>query len=91
MKPEKFLNPAAAVIAKLGGPQAVATALGKAIGAPYRWMAPREKGGTGGFIPHWLHADLLAYAASTGVELSAQDFVAIPAPDNAPTPAEAAE
>jgi len=49
--------------------------------AVYKWTWPREKGGTDGIIPMRYVPHLLAFAARSGVSLSAQDFVpALPAP-----------
>lgn len=68
------MEPAATVIEKLGGPDAVSAATGTSYTAPYRWMAPVDKGGTGGRIPqkHW--AALIALAGQKGVPLTADDL-----------------
>jgi len=68
------MEPAASIIEKLGGPDAVAKATGTAYTAPYRWMAKEEKGGTGGRIPqkHW--AALIELGKSNGVDLTPNDF-----------------
>jgi len=69
------MEPAATIIAKLGGERAVAAATGTAYTAPYRWQHPREKGGTGGLIPQRYHLKLLAFAQLKGVELDAAEFL----------------
>jgi hypothetical protein len=69
------MEPAASIIRKLGGEKFVATVLGTAFTAPYRWQHPREKGGTGGLIPQRHHVALLAHARQRQVRLSAEDFL----------------
>lgn len=68
------MEPAASIIKKLGGPGAVAEFLGTAKNAPYRWTYARERGGTGGIIPHWHHEALLRMASEKGLHLSPADF-----------------
>ncbi|MDP3327714.1 hypothetical protein [Parvibaculum sp.] len=71
---ENHLHPAKAVIAKLGGPEAVATVTGKHISRVYRWMYSKERGGTGGVIPQRDAEKLLAHAERQGVDLHPGDF-----------------
>lgn len=71
------MEPAASIIQKLGGPQAVASRLGVAYTAPYRWRSPASKGGTDGAIPRKYIPALLVMASEIGVPLSASDFVAV--------------
>lgn len=40
-------------------------------------MRPREKGGTGGAIPHWHVAKLLAHAKQAGISLTAERFAPV--------------
>lgn len=68
------MEPAASIIGALGGPAAVAEYLKTADNTPYRWTYPRDKGGTGGVIPHWHHDDLLRMAADKGVLLTRADL-----------------
>lgn len=68
------LTPARTVIAKLGGEAAVASIAGTAITAPYRWQAPKERGGTGGVIPTRHQKNLLEYARGAGIDLTPGDF-----------------
>jgi len=74
------MEPAASIIAKLGGPSAVAAAAGTSYTAPYRWQHPVEKGGTGGRIPAKHIPVLIELAKANGIELEAGDFFAVPAP-----------
>jgi len=73
---EHRLNPAKSVIAKIGGIDVAASVTGKHVSRIYRWMQPREKGGTGGVVPHGDATKLLRHAASHGLDLTANDFFA---------------
>lgn len=70
------MNPARAVIAKLGGPEVVAKLTGRDVSRVYRWMYPRERGGTDGVIPHQEAQKLLEHARANGVDLRPEDFFA---------------
>lgn len=72
------MEPAASIIKKLGGHVAVSTYLKTAKNAPYRWTYSKERGGTGGVIPHWHHDDLLKMAADLGIPMSRADLVEMP-------------
>ncbi len=69
------MDPAGKIIRRLGGAHIVAAITGTAYTAPYRWQAPREKGGSGGRIPQRHHAKLLAHARANGIRLSAEEFL----------------
>jgi hypothetical protein len=69
------MEPAATIIHKLGGPTFVAAIVGVHRTRVSNWMRPREKGGTGGNIPHWHAAKLLAYAKANNIDLAPIDFV----------------
>lgn len=71
---EHYLEPAKSVIAKLGGVEAVCGITGKHVSRVYRWMHPKEKGGTGGFIPRNEAPKLLEYAKANRIKISADDF-----------------
>ena len=68
-------EPASSIIAALGGLKAVSKAAGVSIVTVQRWRFPRERGGTGGFIPRKYHDGLLELARSAGVEMSMAAFV----------------
>lgn len=68
-------EPASSIIAALGGLKAVSSATGVSVVTVQRWRFPKERGGTGGFIPRKYHDDLLALAHRTGVEMSISAFV----------------
>jgi hypothetical protein len=71
------MEPAATIIARLGGEKIVSEIAGRAYTAPYRWQHPVEKGGTGGLIPQRLHTKLLDYARANDIPLSASDFLPV--------------
>lgn len=68
------LNPAHDVILAFGGFDAVAAITGKHISRVYRWTYPKERGGTGGFIPQADAAKLLAHAKANGLPVTASSF-----------------
>ena len=71
---ETHLDPAKSVIAKIGI-EKVAEVTGKHVSRVYRWMYPKEKGGTGGFIPQADAQTLLGYARREGIALSPSEFL----------------
>lgn len=73
------LEPAKTVIEKIGGADAVAKVTGRDVSRVYRWMYPRERGGTGGVIPHPEARKLLEHAAANDIALAPGDFFAAPA------------
>lgn len=77
------LEPARSIIAKLGGPDAVARITKRDVSRVYRWMYPRDRGGTDGSIPQGEARKLLAHAAEAGVALDASEFFAPAAPAEA--------
>ena len=62
------------VIRKLGGPVRVADLLGMTRQAVYKWTCPREKGGTGGYIPARRELELMLVAKMNGIKLTKDDF-----------------
>ena len=70
---ETHLDPARSVIAKIGIDK-VSDITGKHISRVYRWMYPKERGGTGGLIPQSDQPLILSYANETGIDLSERDF-----------------
>jgi len=71
------LEPARSVIAKAGGPAAVAGITGKTRSTVYRWMWPIESGGTGGLIPSDDQQTILAYAIEHGLKIKPSDFFVV--------------
>lgn len=74
------LNPAKSIITKLGGAPAVAEITGKHPSRVYRWMMPKEAGGTGGLIPNKVALQILDAATARGIALDASEFLATPHP-----------
>jgi hypothetical protein len=71
---DKQLEPARTVLAKIGGVDVAAEVTGKHVSRIYRWTYPREKGGTGGVVPHDDATKLLAHAREKSIDLKAEDF-----------------
>lgn len=73
MANHKYLDPAYSAIRKFGGPEgklsvgidAVAEITGADRTRVYRWMRPREKGGTGGLIPSQQQQKLVEHVRKT--------------------------
>lgn len=74
------MEPAKTIIEVLGGPKKVSEIIGIHRTRVSNWMRPREKGGTGGAVPHWHHSTLIA--ASDG-KLRPESFV-LPLPSREP-------
>lgn len=81
---EKHLDPARSVIAKIGI-EKVSEVTGKHVSRVYRWMYPKEKGGTGGFIPQADAQAILSFARENNIPLLPSEFI-----EPAPTAGEAA-
>ncbi len=74
-------EPATSLINRLGGLTKVSGVCDVNVSTVQRWRMPRDKGGTGGFIPHWHARRLLDHAAKEGIAVKAEDFFASePAP-----------
>jgi len=72
-----IMNPAQAIISKLGGPNVVSSVVGIHRTRVSNWQRPRAKGGTDGLIPQGYHLKLIDYAASQGIVLTADDFLPV--------------
>lgn len=78
----KYLNPAYGVIVRFGGPDgklskgidAVAEITGRTPSWVYRWMLPKERGGTGGLIPSKEQKKLFDHARKKQMPLEPEDF-----------------
>lgn len=77
MSEKQQLEPAKTVIAKIGGVDVAARITGKHVSRIYRWMQPRERGGTGGFVPQDDATKMLRHAKAEGIDLSPADFFAL--------------
>lgn len=76
-------EPANTIITKFGGPTAVSRIANVSAHTVIRWRTPRERGGTGGVVPHWHVPALVSAAETLGIDVSANDFLppALPAPN----------
>jgi hypothetical protein len=83
-------TPAELVIGKFGGHARVAEILGVDVSRVHRWTYPKERGGTGGFIPQRHQTRLLDEARLEGLDLAPADFFP-PSLPPAPQHVEAAE
>ncbi len=67
-------TPAEKIIAKFGGMRPLARAIGVSPSAVCFWTYPRERGGTGGYIPTAQIPKIKFAAEVLGVELTAEDW-----------------
>lgn len=67
-------EPASSIVDKFGGLTAVASLVNVKVSTVQRWRMPKERGGTGGIIPHWHQTRLLEEAQRRGVTLEPVDF-----------------
>lgn len=71
---EARLDPARSIIERFGIDK-VAEITGKHVSSVHRWMYPKEKGGTGGFIPYPEVQMILQFARDNGIALSPAEFI----------------
>ena len=69
-------EPAKSIIQKLGGFKEVAEICGVHESRAHRWTYPKDRGGTGGFIPTKRQDALLAEAKKRRIKLKRDDFFA---------------
>ncbi len=67
-------EPANTIIKKFNGLKSLAEAADVSVHTVMRWRTPKEKGGTGGVVPHWHIAVILQAAKNKGIELKPADF-----------------
>ncbi|MGV1803467.1 hypothetical protein ACQZ6A_16500 [Agrobacterium vitis] len=73
---KQYIEPAKSIVSKFGVSLA-AEITGRHVSRVYRWMYPRDRGGTGGVIPHADALALLEYAKTHGLDLSPVEFFPI--------------
>lgn len=71
---------AAHIIAKCGGPQAVADMLRVDLTTVHKWKYPKARGGTDGRVPTGRQHELLKRAREAGIDLTPDDFFVSAAP-----------
>lgn len=69
-------EPAFAIVVLLGGVRSTARLLEISPSAVSRWLAPVNKNGTGGMIPHWHWKSIIRYALKTNIKIKISDFTA---------------
>lgn len=84
-------EPARTIIEKLGGPRVVARITGKDVSRVYRWMYPRERGGSDGYIPYEEAEKILAEARRMGLPITPVDFFRPASPESEPATGECAD
>lgn len=67
-------EPANTIIKKFKGLKPLADVTGVAAHTVMRWRMPRDKGGTGGVVPHWHIPAILKAARENGIDVRASDF-----------------
>lgn len=77
------MEPASRIISALGGPSAVAEAIGLHRTRVSMWQAPRERGGTNGMVPYRHIHKLIEVARERGVSLAPVDFIPADVPGDA--------
>lgn len=73
------ITPAQHVIKKCGGIKAMAEITGRTQSNIHRWTYPKDRGGTGGFIPKPIEVMLLERAANGILDIGPSDFFPAPA------------
>ena len=68
------MEPAKSIIDAFGGPTELAKVVGIHRTRVSKWKSPRDKGGTGGVIPHWHVETILSSARDRGLNVSLGDF-----------------
>lgn len=69
------LEPAATIINRFGGPDAVQAITNASRTRVYRWTQSKESGGTGGLIPMVHAVKLIEEARKKGIGITLDDFV----------------
>jgi len=70
-------EPANTIITKFKGLKPLAEVCDVKVHTVMRWRMPREKGGTGGVVPHWHVQAILNAARERGIDVRASDFAPI--------------
>lgn len=71
-------EPANTIIQKFNGLKALAEAANVSVHSVMRWRTVRDKGGTGGIIPHWHVEAILNAAKERKIKLEPADFLSVP-------------
>lgn len=71
-------TPAERAIKAFDGHANLAQVVGRDVSRIHRWTYPKERGGSDGLIPSELQGVILAAARKRGLNLSADDLIALP-------------
>lgn len=72
-----LLDPAKSIIDLFDGVDNVMAITGASRTRVYRWTQPKERGGTGGFIPTSRARKLLQHAKANDIAVSADQFLMV--------------
>jgi hypothetical protein len=67
-------EPANTIITKFNGLKPLAEVADVSVHTVMRWRTPKEKGGTGGVVPHWHIPAILNAAKAKGIDVRLADF-----------------
>lgn len=70
-------EPANTIINKFKGLKPLADVTNVKVHTVMRWRMPKEKGGTGGVVPHWHVPAILEAAKARGLDIRASDFAPV--------------
>jgi hypothetical protein len=70
-------EPANTIITKFKGLKPLAEVTNVKAHTVMRWRMPKEKGGTGGVVPHWHIPAILAAARERGLDIRPSDFAPV--------------
>lgn len=70
-------EPANTIIKKFNGLKALAEVAGVKPHTVMRWRMPKERGGTGGVVPHWHIPAILDAAKERGLDIRLSDFTPV--------------
>ena len=70
-------EPANTIIKKFRGLKALAEVTNVQPHTVMRWRMPKEKGGTGGVVPHWHVPAILEAAKERGLDIRPSDFAPV--------------
>lgn len=70
-------EPANTIIKKFNGLKPLAEVTNVKAHTVMRWRMPKEKGGTGGVVPHWHIPAILEAAKARGLDIRPSDFAPV--------------
>ncbi|MGQ3213807.1 MAG: hypothetical protein ACT6U0_09910 [Shinella sp.] len=70
-------EPANTIIKKFKGLKSLADVTDVKVHTVMRWRMPKDKGGTGGVVPHWHVPAILEAAKARGLDIRPSDFAPV--------------